>query len=545
MPGAVKSARPRVMLIVIGIAALCMAVGRRVVPIVIGITVLCLMAGVQLPGCYSDTASLFALTPGPDAPAPGADHGGDRTADGADTGDDSAIEEKRGPRFRFGGTVKNLCLFHRTDNYLGEDPLSRTRKNLSADMTRLRLSPEFQYREILTMRLDLDNELIASNHGRSRDFTAAWRQSQYNDLLTLGWEPYRGAELYYRIKAHRATVKAAAGCFAVTLGRQQVRFGSGKLWNPLDILNPVSPTFVEGSDEQKGTDAVKFDFYPNDTTEITAVADLKKSGNEIEHFNLRDCNYLVRAKTSVRDADLAVMGGYVSRRVVAGFDVAAILFDGMARASAIASIHDRRHLFFQANAGYEYTFKKGVFILVEYFYNQRGVNYDTNLKAASIAYAGGAMDRRSARDRMYQAVTLGDGYPAAAMAYDAVKRRRGQPVEGYGTKSFRASLRSYNYLGRGQKTYLQLANEPLTLNQHYAAAAVAYDFHPLVRGELFVIGDIQGRGIFFGPTMKVNAYENLDFTIGMMGAITFGNRASDFSEYRKHYLFYASGSYVF
>jgi hypothetical protein len=96
-----------------------------------------------------------------------------------------------------------------------------------------------------------------------------------------------------------------------------------------------------------------------------------------------------------------------------------------------------------------------------------------------------------------------------------------------------------------QKTYLQLANQFLTVNQHYIGTALGYDFHPLVRGELFLIGDIQGQGIFWGPTIKVNAYENLDFTVGMMGAFVFNKKTSDFSEFRKNYLFYVSGSYVF
>ena len=58
--------------------------------------------------------------------------------------------------------------------------------------------------------------------------------------------------------------------FTATIGRQQIRFGSGKLWNPLDILNPISPTFIEGGDDQKGTDAVKLDFFPDDKTEISS-----------------------------------------------------------------------------------------------------------------------------------------------------------------------------------------------------------------------------------------------------------------------------------
>lgn len=145
-------------------------------------------------------------------------------------------------------------------------------------------------------------------------------------------------------------------------------------------------------------------------------------------------------------------------------------------------------IFFQANAGYEYTFKAGVFLLGEYFFNQKALNYNRDLKAAV----------------------------------------------------YRQQIYTMN-----QSTYLQLANQFLTVNQHYLALAVGYDFHPLVRGDLFTIADIQGQGIFWGPTLRVNAYENLDFTVGMMGAVVFNEKSSDFSEFRKNYMFYASGSYVF
>jgi hypothetical protein len=425
-------------------------------------------------------------------------------------GGDSLLEESRGPRFKFKGLAKNLYVFHRTDNYLGEDPLIQGVKNLSSDLTRLRLSPEFLYGDILTVRADYDNELIWSNYGRSVDFKNYWRPRQYNDFFHLTWEPYRGRDLYYRTKIHRAYVKLSVDYFTATIGRQQIRYGSGKLWNPLDILNPVSPTLVEGADEQKGTDAVNLEFFPNDKTEISAVFSPKRSNDTIGHFNMRDCDYIVRAKTSISDADVAVLGGYVTRRWVAGFDVAAILFEGMLRASMIveqaggpyAKAGDPRYLwrflipgsnrkepvYFQANAGYEYTFKNGVYFLAEYFYNQKGLNYNRDRKTAYIVAGFNAMD---------------------------------------------------------QKTYLQLANQFPTVNQHYLGLSLGYDFHPLVRGELFCIGDIQGHAVFWVPVLKVNALENLDLTVGVMGAFSFDNSPSDFTEFRKNYLFYASGTYTF
>jgi hypothetical protein len=440
------------------------------------------------------------------------------TADAVKDEDLVEVKEKRGPRFKFKGQAKNLYTFHRTDNYLGETLLTDSSKNLSADLTRVRLSPEFLYKDIITLKADYDNEIIWNNYGRSADFKSYWRPSQYNDILHLSWEPYRGDDLYYRTKIHRVYAKFSVDKFNLTVGRQQIRYGSGKLWNPLDILNPISPTFVEGLEEQKGTDAVKMDIFPDEKTELSIVFNPKKSNDKIKNFNIQECNYLIHAKTSVEDVDVAVLGGYISRRGVAGFDFAAILFKGMLRGSMMVSQasndyksnyltsnlatyfpnydlrrlipgkNEKHPIYFQANAGYEYTLKNGLYVLVEYFFNQNASNYNKDLKAA---------------------------------------------------------LYSAQFNAMNQKTYLQLANQFLTVNQHYVAAALGYDFHPLVRGELFTIGDIQGRGIFWGPSIKINAHENLDFTVGMMGAFIFNNKTSDFSEFRKNYLFYVSGRYVF
>jgi hypothetical protein len=428
------------------------------------------------------------------------------------------VKEKRGPRFNVKGQAKNLYTFHLTDNYLGETQFTDSSKNLSADLTRVRLSPEFLYKDTITLKADYDNEIIWNDYGRSTNFKSYWRPSQYNDILHLSWEPSRGDDLYYRTKVHRAYAKFSVDKFSLTAGRQQIRYGSGKLWNPLDILNPISPTFVEGIEEQKGTDAVKMDIYPDGKTEISIVVNLKKSNDKIEHVNVQDCNYLIRAKSLIEEVSIGVLGGYLSRRGVAGFDFAAMLFKGMLRGSMMASQasndyksyyfttnltayasnldlrrlipgkNEKRAIYFQANVGYEYTLKNGLYVLVEYFYNQNATNYNKDLKAALYTAQFNAMD---------------------------------------------------------QKTYLQLANQFLTVNQQYIGAALGYDFHPLVRGELFMIGDVQGRGIFWGPTVKINAYENLDFTVGMMGSFIFNNKTSDFSEYRKNYLFYASGKYIF
>ena len=81
-------------------------------------------------------------------------------------------------------------------------------------------------------------------------------------------------------------------------GRQQIRFGSGNLWNPLDVLNPISPLMVEGAEEQKGTDALRLNFYPTDSMEISFIYDMKLFNNKYADIKGDESNYVARVKAT-------------------------------------------------------------------------------------------------------------------------------------------------------------------------------------------------------------------------------------------------------
>ncbi len=419
----------------------------------------------------------------------------DGKKDGAKDKDDVELEETK-PVFKLRGYAKDMLTFHRTNSFLGDDALTPSSKNLFSNLTRVRLSPEFKYRDYVYMIVDFDNELIASNYNRSRDFNMYWRPSGYNDFFRMTWEPVYNRRILYRTKIHRAYAKFSAKYFTATIGRQQIRFGSGRLWNPLDILNPISPTTLEGAEEQKGTDALRLDFYPTETSEISIVYSPKRYDNRIDRHYFEKDNYVARVKTAISDFEFAVLGGYISERGVAGLDITAVVLKGILRGAAICAKPTDGKLYFQANAGYEYTFKNGIFFLVEYFYNQNGINYNSKLKAAYLeqSYLG-----------FHQ-------YNRKYIKYD---------------------------------NYNMLANQFLTVNQHYVALALGYDFMPLLRGELFLMGDIQGRGIFASPTLTYNAIENMDIQAGVMMAFVFNGMTSDFREFDKNYFYNLSVKYSF
>lgn len=449
--------------------------------------------------------------------------------------DDDELEEKKA-KFKLRGQVKALYSFHRTTDYLDDNPLTARSKNLSAGLTRFRLSPEFNYKTMIYAVADIDNEVVLSSYNTSRDFDLYWRPSQFNDFAKTSWDIVNNPNVYYRAKIHRAYVKLSVKHFTATLGRQQIRFGSGRLWNPLDILNPLTPTLVEGGDEQKGTDALRLDFYPDDTTEITLVYNPKRFNDRLTLMNYDNQNYIARVKTAISDFEFAILGGYINSRWVAGFDITAVVLKGILRGSMIASQAKNENVYFQANGGYEYTFKNGLYLLVEYFYNQNALNHNRELTIMDSSY--------------YYKVKNYGGRFLGFRQNDLKEAASSRSLYGYHQIKM---TKYYKYVmgfnpSNGDiywDNYRPVANQQLTVNQHYGAVALGYDLHALVRAECFVMGDIQGRGIFVSPSIKYNAVQNLDFAGGLMMAYVFDQKASDFNEFRRHFLYFASATYSF
>ncbi len=360
-------------------------------------------------------------------------------------------------------------------------------KSLFANLMRLRLSPEIKGGERFLLHVDLDNEIISSDYMKSREFDQYWRPSDYNDFADLSCEPVYDDMSYYRMKLHRAYAKILLDKFTATIGRQQIRFGSGRLWNPLDILNPISPTYVEGPEDQKGTDALRLEYYPFDKTELGLIIDPKRMDNDedIGKLNSDNTNVLARFKTSLYETEIALMGGRVSHRLVGGADASTHLLDGLLRGSVLYAKPDPGREYAQASAGYEYNFSFGLYFLIEYFYNENGMNYNSNL----------------------------------ANAYERFVME-----------------------GMSEAIYRKLANQLLTWNQHYGGIALGYDITPLVRGELFSIYDFQGKGLYAAPSLKYNIVQNADLAIGVMKAYRMGisRTPTDFESLINHPYFYFS-----
>jgi hypothetical protein len=389
--------------------------------------------------------------------------------------------------FSFQGQYKNLPVYHKVDTYSKyNNDEKKVKKGLFYILNRIRLSPEINIPGLLFAHFDYDNELIGGNYLKSDQFNAEMSIPTYNDFILLSKDIYYTDDLLYRMKLHRAYVKVVLDKFTIVAGRQLIRFGSGRLWNPLDILNPLSPTCIEGIEEQKGTDAVRVEYYLNDKTEFSLVVDPKRNRNRsLTKINSQNCNVLGRARGVVGNTEIALLCGRVTKRTVLGTDVSSTLFDGLLRGALLYSRPEKKTASVQASAGFEYNFFGRIYSLVEYYFNQYGLNFNEDIRNAY---------------------------------YDFMTN------------------------GNNENNYHFIANQTITNNQHYAGMVLGYNFTPLLRGETFAIYDFQGRGFFINPMLKYNAFENIDLLIGLSKGfiIPHASYSSDFDFVKNHGMYYAS-----
>ncbi|MGB4270232.1 MAG: hypothetical protein WBK20_13775 [Spirochaetota bacterium] len=386
--------------------------------------------------------------------------------------------------FSLSGYYKNLFIGYKTDEYYSEN-YTLKEKLLVTDVNRLRLSPHCDIGPNIIFHADIDNEYIISNYTQSKTFDATWIGFSYDELYS-GYYDKRTDTGYYRLKLHRAFGKCIVGKATITLGRQLVRFGSGKIWNPLDIVNPISPLSFEGAEETKGVDALRFELYPAHFFEVGFVYVPQRKNNEFGD-SFGNSVYLLRNKVVFGTTEIAMLAGKIMQRHVGGTDISLPVYDGLLRGSILLN-NDRDNIYYIAGTGYDYSFESGFSILLEYFYN--GYCLSNN-------------------DELYQAYS-------ESLIY-----------------------------GMNEERYRTLAYHFLTYNRHYAGLSVSFSGASLFSASATTILDFEGHGAMLIPSVVYNVIEDCDLTFYMLYAIVTENNLSDFSSFDNRPALAAEVKYYF
>jgi len=165
-------------------------------------------------------------------------------------------------------------------------------------------------------------------------------------------------------------------------GRQSIDWGSGRLWQPLNVFGSFSPTDLD-TDYKPGIDAARLDWFPSDFSSLTAVYAFSPNDNAAIDDNT---NAAIHYRSQVGDlSELALLAGSVigSRVFGASYESA---WAGMGWRVEGAHYNDtktNKNTIFWI-AGIDYQFANGTLLAAEWYDNSRGANDVTSLINTNI-----------------------------------------------------------------------------------------------------------------------------------------------------------------
>ena len=276
----------------------------------------------------------------------------------------------------------------------------------------------------------------------------------------LGEATGRHAQVH---RVYRGWLRLEEGPLRVTVGRQRIPWGVGRLWNPIDRFNAIGPLALEG-DQSLGIDAVDVRWSFSGFNQLQLVyAPATRSA---------DARYALRFQAVIRDIDVGVMVGRFEQAFSAGFDLAGNLGDSAWRVEAVWTDPHRSAVtlgrglqevdrFWQVVASFDHNIDigTGIYLLVEHLWDQNALGFGPGGRAGSLV-------------ALFQA----PGVPVSAD----------------------------RFAGSGV----------VSLVSHQTGATIGYDLGSSARGDLLLLWDWRGQSAAIAPILTFTGFNDAELSIG-------------------------------
>jgi hypothetical protein len=209
----------------------------------------------------------------------------------------------------------------------------------------------------------------------------------------------------------RAWLDVQSGRTQVTLGRQRIAWGTGLVWNPIDILNPTSPLDFDNL-EKPGTDGGRVQVYLGPTSKLDLAAVPARDADEavaVSELVLNRLGWDWIALGGRRGPWTVLGGGWAASVGGAGFR-GEFLGSRPRRRLQLAAGATEERTNLVASADGDYTFTSSLYLHAAVLYNARG----------AAGRAGG--------EQLLAASQRGWLSPARASLFGEVARNLGQLV---------------------------------------------------------------------------------------------------------------------
>jgi hypothetical protein len=274
--------------------------------------------------------------------------------------------------FQFSGYIVNLPIYQ-TQSTITSQSTSADQKSV-IDLTRVRIRPTVYFGEGSSICLEHETTILYDN-GTSSALEIA--QVLRRQAVSLRWDVVKEPHFVLSHFVDRLYFRQNLASSNLVIGRQRISWGTGRIWNPTDLFNPINPASFEKI-EKDGADAVSFKHYFGSFTDLEVVCN--------PEYRFRRWNSGARFRTNVMEYDLSMMGGYFDGGGVIGGDFAGNVFDAGFRGEGIYSgpSNFADGPFVKFILGLDYQFSATLYGLIEYQYNGQGQTNVNNYQVSRL-----------------------------------------------------------------------------------------------------------------------------------------------------------------
>jgi len=263
--------------------------------------------------------------------------------------------------FEYNGYIYNLPIVQ----FPSDEFNSLTGDNASnlINLTRLRLKPVIYLAN--RTRLNIEYEFTALAYNSINTASLDFGNQKNRQLIDLSWDLINEKNFGAVHFIDRLYLRQGFDWGNVIIGRQRISWGTGRIWNPTDLFNPINPATYYKI-EKDGADAVSSKISLGDFTDVNVVY------NPVNKF--QSSNFGARFRTNFNEMDLSFMTGYFDKNKIIGADFAGNLLDAGIRGEGIYSISnvDTVSSFTRYVLGIDYQFTSKLYALIEYQFNGEG-----------------------------------------------------------------------------------------------------------------------------------------------------------------------------
>jgi hypothetical protein len=362
----------------------------------------------------------------------------------------SGVEFDRGDlRFELTGHLRTLFTFGKD---LDPERLflegSTRKRDSGLLLTRARIEGEAVWRDRVYAEIAYDNEVFTGSGLDGLQFQVA---KAVGTRTWFSWDRTVSDhdDGYWRHLLYRAWVRVEGDRYEVTLGRQRIPLGRGRLWNPIDLFNPIFPLAVE-ADQRIGVDALRARFRAARGLWVEGIWSPQDDPDEHKRA--------VRVELSRTRIDAALTVGTFARDWVFGADFATNLRGAAVRGEGTFTNPRTGDRFWQVVVGADYTFSvgSGLYALIEHLYNENRIGAEFTFPIGVTVETGTAL--------------------IAAAQISALDRIT-------------------------------------TISLHQTGIQVGYDLTPLLRFDFVSLYDWSGPSVVFAPALTWSATPNLDLSL--------------------------------